>query len=304
MAYTPIHGLYLGTRLEVDNAVGEEVEHLLANLLGVVPVFEHVAGRQVVPYLVEVFHQLVAVLVGLKLLGHLGQRGGLQHIDDQHRVVGSQRTAALGDDIGMWQVVAVGGIDKGVDTVVDILLDGVVDRALARGRPCAVVVDAQSASAVDEIDVIAHFVQLDIELRSLAECRLYASDLGNLRTDVEMDEAQAVAHASPVEQIEGFEQFCTRQSELRGVAAALFPLAAARAGQLDADAYIRTHIEFLGLAGNQFQLIHLLNDNEDLLAHLLGQQGQLDVALVFIAVADDDRVALALHGDNGMQLGF
>ena len=41
-----------------------------------------------------------------------------------------------------------------------------------------------------------------------------------------------------------------------------------------------------------------------MLAHLLSQQGQFDVSLVFVAVADNDRVALALNGDDGVQLGF
>ena len=91
------------------------------------PVFEHTALTEVVPDIIEVFHQLMTVLLGFKLLGHLGQRGGLKHIDDEDGVVGRQRTTALGDDVGMGEAVLVGGIDKGVDTVVHILLDGVVD---------------------------------------------------------------------------------------------------------------------------------------------------------------------------------
>lgn len=50
--------------------------------------------------------------------------------------------------------------------------------------------------------------------------------------------------------------------------------------------------------------VHLLNDDEYALAHLLRQQRQLDVALVLVAVADDDRVALALYGYHGVQLGL
>ena len=57
--------------------------------------------------------------------------------------------------------------------------------------------------------------------------RLDATNLGDLRTDVEMNQAQAVAHAFLVEQFECFQQFGTRQSELRGVAAALLPFTAA-----------------------------------------------------------------------------
>ncbi len=59
VADTPVHGFYLGTCLQIDNAVRKEVEHFFAYLLRVVPVFQHVAWREVVPYLVEVLHQLV-----------------------------------------------------------------------------------------------------------------------------------------------------------------------------------------------------------------------------------------------------
>ena len=69
----PVHGLNLGTRLQVHDTVCEQVEYLFPNLLCIVPVFKHIAGREVVPDFVEVFHQLVRVLVGLEFLRHLGQ---------------------------------------------------------------------------------------------------------------------------------------------------------------------------------------------------------------------------------------
>ena len=64
--------------------MGEQVEHFLAYLFGIVPILKDIAWREIVPDLIEVFHQLVRVLIGFELLGHLGQGGSLQHIDDQH----------------------------------------------------------------------------------------------------------------------------------------------------------------------------------------------------------------------------
>ena len=158
MAYAPVHALNLGTGLEVYDAMREELEGLVAYLLGIMPVFEHILGVEVVPYLVEVLDQLVVGVLGLKLLGHLGQAGGLEHVDNQYRVVCRERPAALGDDVGMGYVVLVGCVDEGIDTVVDILLDRVVDRALAVGRAGAVVVHSQSAATVDEVHVVPHLV--------------------------------------------------------------------------------------------------------------------------------------------------
>ena len=71
MTYTPIHSLNLCTGLQVDNAVREEVEHLFADLLRIMPVLQHIAGREIIPDIIQVFHQLVGILIGLKLLWHL-----------------------------------------------------------------------------------------------------------------------------------------------------------------------------------------------------------------------------------------
>ena len=90
--------------------------------------------------------------------------------------------------------VGVGCLNEGIETVVHILLYGVVHAALAVRRACAVVVYSQSATAVNEFHVVSHLVELDIELRCLSEGCLYAAYLGYLATDMEMDELETVFH--------------------------------------------------------------------------------------------------------------
>ena len=109
-------------------------------------------------------------------------------------MMSSQRTATFRNQVGVGDFVTVGGIHEGIDTVVDILLDRVVDTTLTGRRTCAVVVDTQTTAAVDEVNVIAHLMQLHIELRGFAQSRLDTTDLRNLRTDMEMDESQTVFH--------------------------------------------------------------------------------------------------------------
>ena len=121
---------------------------------------------------------------------------------------------------------------------------------------------------------------------------------------MEMDESQTVAHVLLVEQFKRFQQLSTCQAELRSVAAAFLPFSATAASQFYADTYIWTHIKFLCYFGDEFQLIHLFHNDEDLLTHLLSQQGQLDIALVLVAVTYNDGIALALHSNHGMKLGL
>ncbi len=81
-------------------------------------------------------------------------------------------------------------------------------------------------------------MKLDIELCSLAQSGLYATNLRDLATDMEMDESQRVVQPFFIEKLQGFQQLGARQSELRGIAAALLPFSCSRRSQLDADAEV------------------------------------------------------------------
>ena len=145
-------------------------------------------------------------------------------------------------------------------------------------------------------------MELNIELRCLSEGCLNAAYLGYLATDMEMDELETVFHVQLLQLLQCGEELRTGESELAGVAAALLPFSASRRGELDAHAEVRTHTEFLGCLRDDVYLVELLHHDEDALAHLLCEEGELDVALVFVSVADYERVALTLHGDDGMEL--
>ena len=71
VADTPIHSLNLSASLQVNDAVGEQVEHFITDLLCIVPVLKYVPRRQIIPDLIEVLHQLVGILVGFVFLWHL-----------------------------------------------------------------------------------------------------------------------------------------------------------------------------------------------------------------------------------------
>jgi len=284
----PVEALYLGACLEVDDAVAEEVECLLAYVFGVVPVLEEGAAGEFVPYLGEVVHEFVVVGGGLEVLGHLGCGDAFEGVDDEDAVVGGEGASALGDDVGVWDAVLVGGFDEGPDAVVDVLLDAVVDGGLGVGGACAVVVDAQSAAAVHELDVEAHGVELDVVLCGLAQGCGDAAYLGDLAADVEVEEVEAVAELHLVEHVEGHEEFGGVKSELGGVAAAFAPLAAAVGGELDAYAEVGAYAEAACGVGDDLELGQFLDDEEDALAHLLCQEGEFDEVLVLVAVADDE----------------
>ena len=147
-------------------------------------------------------------------------------------------------------------------------------------------------------------MELHVELRRLAQGGGDAANFRDLRTDVEMNEFQAVVHAHFVERLQGLQQFGRVEAELGGVAAALLPLARARRGELDAYAEVGAHAEFLRGAGNAYEFGHLFDDEEHALAHFLCQERKFYKVLVFVAVADNQAVAVHVRGQHGVQFGF
>ena len=186
-------------------------------------------------------HQLVVALAGFEVLRHLRRADALHDIDDEHAVVRRQRTSALGDDIGMRDAILVRSLHERIDAVVDILLNAVVDARLAVAGARAVVIDAQTATAVDELDVEAHRMELHIELCRLTQRRGDTTYLRDLATDVEVQKLQAVAKPHFIEHLQCHKELGAVQSELRRIAAALAPLTAAVGCQLNADAEVGTH---------------------------------------------------------------
>ena len=298
----PVEAFYLGACLQVDDAVPEQVECLLAYVFGIVPVFEERPSAQLVPYLREVVYQLVVFSRGLEVLGHLGGRYGFQYVQNEHTVMGGKGTSALGNQIGVGDLVGLCCLGKGVHAVVHIFLDAVVDAAFAVAAACAVIVDTQSAAAVHKLDVEAHGMELYVKLCRLAEGCADAAYLGNLAADMEMNQFQAVAQAHLIEQLQGHEQFGGVEAELAGIAAALAPFSCAAAGQFDADAQVGAHTQLLCRFGDNLHLGQFFHYQEHTFAHLLGQKGQLDEVLVLVPVADDEAVAVHVGGQDSMQL--
>ena len=123
----------------------------------------------------------------------------------------------------MLDIVLVGCINESIDTVVYILLDRIVHGAFAAGGAGAVVIYAKTTATINEIYIVAHLVEVDVELSRLTQSRLDAADFGNLASDVEVDEAQAVVESHLLNLVECGEQFGTCQTELRCIATALSP---------------------------------------------------------------------------------
>ena len=199
----PIKALYLCTGLQVDDAMAEQVQCLLTDIFGIVPVLKHGTVGQLVPNLRQVMYQLVVFCRGLEVLGHLRCRHTFHYIQNQHRVMRRKATATLGDEVGMRDIVLVCSLHKGVDTVIDILLNAIVDRAFRVAASCTVIVNTKTATTIDELDIVTHGMKLYIELCGLLQCCGYTAYLCYLATDVEVDECQTILQIHLLQSLQG-----------------------------------------------------------------------------------------------------
>src|SRR6185312_13990597 len=185
--------------------------------------------------------------------------------------------------------------------VVGVLLHRVVHRRLeVRLRP--VVVDAEAAADVEVLERRAHLVQLDEEAPRLAHRVLERSNRRDLRAEVEVQELERSEQVVLLQKVDGLDHLARREAELRAIAARRLPAPRAARRQLGAHADARPHAHALGDVGDELELGGLLDDEDDGAPELRRQQRRLDVLLVLVAVADDERVFVVEHGHDGEQL--
>ncbi len=224
------------------------------------------------------------------------------HVDHQHRVVRGHRAAAFGDDARRGQAMLPAGVGQRLHDVAGVLVQAVVDRAVA-ARTGAFVVDAQAAADVDMGDARAQLGQLDEVAGRLAHAVGDVADVGDLRAHVEMQQAQAILQAGVAQVFPQIQHLARRQAELGLVTTAVLPFARAQRGQAHAHAQARLDAQLARLLDDQRQLGGLFHHDEGLQAQLAADQGQPDVLAILVAVADDE-AAGARQRQHRHQLGL
>ena len=147
-------------------------------------------------------------------------------VGDEDRVIGGKISARFLDYCRMRNVFVVA---DGLDHVYDVVGEFagvVICRRFERG-PRTVVIDGHAAADVEILDRHAHLPDLGIGPGGLLHRVLDPFDIGELRTDVEMEQPQHVDPACLLEPADDLQDLGRRQAEFCGLAAGLFPFARA-----------------------------------------------------------------------------
>jgi hypothetical protein len=121
---------------------------------------------------------------------------------------------------------------------------------------------------------------------------------------VEVEHDEAVEHLPVAEDLDGLEHLGRREAELRGLAARLRPLARAARVQLAAHPDQGLHAALLGDVEDALQLGHLLEDEDDRLAHPEPVQRELDEGVILVPVRRDEAVRAEVLRKGREKLGL
>ena len=221
-----------GAFFEAQVAEAEASVGFFALLLGVMVALERVELTLVLPDGLEFLDQLVGLALGGFDLAFVAG-DAVDGFEDQDRVRGDEGAAGFRDDVRELHFALFADLFDVGDHVTGVDFHAVVHGRLV-GRAAAVVVDAQAAADVEETHREAHALQFAVEAGGFDHGLLDRADVGDLRADVEVDEAEGVLHLRLGEALGDLDDLGGREAELGVLAGAVGPLTFAGRGELDA----------------------------------------------------------------------
>ena len=225
---------------------------------------------------------------GFALLG--GRQGarqgaGPEHVEHQHREVAGEGPAAFAHQGGHGDAVGLAALLHRCHHVVGVVLQGVVGGG-GTGGAAAVVVDAQAAPHVEIAHRRPQARQFGVDLASLLQGVFEHGDVVDLAADVEVQQAQLTEQVGGPQGLHAGEQIRHREPKLGPLPHRAAPAPRTAGRELGADAEQGGGTEFAAGGDDPPHLIGLLDHHHRLTAQAPGQDRRFDVALVFIAVAD------------------
>ena len=278
----------------------EEAQSVFHQLEGVVIAFEKVLLVQIAIDGEEVGDRLGGVGFDFVRRFAAVEVRSAEHVEDQHAVIGHHGSARFRNDRRVRHTFLVADSLDAEDDVVGVFLQRVVHRRFEIGLR-TVVVDAEAAADVEVLQPGAGFVQFNENACRFGQGFLHLANIGDLAAKVEVRHLQTVGHVAGFEILKRFENLGDGQAELAAVAGARAPATRTPRRELDAHADDGTNVERFGMADDRFQFGEALDDRDDVLAQLAGENHHLDKFVVLEAVADDRRVVAVGDGEDGKE---
>src|ERR1051326_6868087 len=150
-------------------------------------------------------------------------------------MVSDNRAATFADNVRVRHFLGVANVGNVIDDVVGIFLESVVG-GTDKGGAAAIVIDTQTATHIEKLDLKAHFIQLGINAGGFLDRFFDDKNLGRWGADMEVEQLEAMAEIFISQHLHGSENFCRAEAELGIFPTAFGPSATALAEKPGANA--------------------------------------------------------------------
>src|SRR5262245_6018030 len=189
--------------------------------------FELIQFSKVLSDIQKFTHQGMFVVAILKRL-RTEFRDCAKNFDNQDTVISDDSPATFADNIRMWDFLRITDVANVVNDVIRIFLERVV-RGTIKCRPAAIIIDTQSATDIDVLNLETHLVKLRIIAGSFLDSLLNRKNIRDLRADMEVNQLEAMGKVFKAKEFNGSQHFDRVETELGVLSAAFRPFACALA---------------------------------------------------------------------------
>jgi hypothetical protein len=173
----------------------------------------------------------------------------------------------------------------GIEYVVGEFLNRVIDRSFGVGFR-TVIIDSHPAADIEKLDRVIERPDFGIDSRGFFHRVLHAFDVGNLRTDVKMQQIEPVVHSSLFEHAETIQDFRSRQTELGRLPSRGRPLAHPSRIQFRPQSDQWADSGLLRSANEHLQFVQFFDHHHHTLSEAGSHQSQIDKRFILEPVTD------------------
>src|SRR2546421_11807592 len=110
-----------------------------------------------------------------------------EYFEDQNAMMGDDGAATFADDVRMPHFFGVTDIGDIINYVVGIFLERIIGGTV-EGGAAAIVIDAQAAADIYELDLETHFAKLGVKARGFLDGPFDDENIRHLRADMEVEQ--------------------------------------------------------------------------------------------------------------------
>src|SRR5690625_2561800 len=242
-------------------------------------------------------------LFGIDLKRSAAFRDAVKDFDNEQRMRRDNGPSAFRNDVGCCYFASFADCSDIENDIARVLFEGVIDRAFVVAA-AAVVIDPKSAADIEVTHWKTEPDEFAIKTCRFDDCVFDRGDIRNLRADVKMEKLERIAEPGFFEVAAGVEDLLGCEAEFGSFSGRGCPFTFALSEKFGANSDQRLDAEFSGNGNDRFDFGNLLDDDKDFFAEFPSAEGEPDIFIVFVTIADDQAFQIVVEGEGDQEFRF